>query len=193
MYKKIIFNNYLITIFLVFFINSCGIYKPVDSRKVPVNAKERAAKNVEEGRAVKFNMKRGSGNFSFATSNPLWRASLDILDFTPLSNVDYGGGIIITDWFTEEDNNNNSIKISVRFLSNEIRADGLDVILYKKSCKITTDCKIDKVETSLGNEIKIAILKKAAILQTNDTAKARAEYRKKYGKKKWERDGRDDN
>ncbi len=32
----------------------------------------------------------------------LWRASLEILDFIPLTTVDYSGGIIITDWYNDK-------------------------------------------------------------------------------------------
>ena len=195
MYKKIISNVYLLIIFsiLSLCINSCGLYKKTDSRKVPVNAKERAMKNVEEGKGVRFNTKNKSGDFVFATSNALWRASLDILDFTPLSNVDYSGGIIITDWFSEEANQLNSIKITVRFLSNEIRADGLEIILHKKSCKVTNNCQVEKIDTNLNDDIKVAILRKAALLQQGDNKKSVEEYRKKYGKRKIQRDGKKGN
>ena len=195
MYKKITSNVYLLIIFsiLSLCINSCGLYKKTDSRKVPVNAKERAMKNVEEGKGIRFNNKNKSGDFVFATSNALWRASLDILDFTPLSNVDYSGGIIITDWFSEEENQLNSIKITVRFLSNEIRADGLEIILHKKSCKVNNNCQIEKIDTGLSNDIKVAILRKAALLQDGDNKKNVEEYRKKYGKRKIQRDGKKGN
>ena len=195
MYKKIISNFYLLIFFLTLSlcINSCGLYKKTDSRKVPVNAKERAMKNVEEGKGVRFNTKNKSGAFVFATSNALWRASLDILDFTPLTNVDYSGGIIITDWFSEEANQLNSIKITVRFLSNEIRADGLEIILHKKSCKVTNNCQVEKIDTDLNNDIKVAILRKAVLLQQGDNKKSVEEYRKKYGKRKIQRDGKKGN
>ena len=100
----------------------------------------------------------------------MWRASLDLLDFTPLSNVDYSGGVIITDWFSEN-NDQDPLKITIRFLSNEIRADGIKVIIHKKVCKKNDDCKITKVETTLGQEIKLAILKKAAMIKENELIK----------------------
>ena len=112
--------------------------------------------------------KKGSGNFQFASSNLMWRASLDLLDFTPLSNVDYSGGIIITDWFSES-SDQDPIKITVRFLSNEIRADGLKIIIHKKICKKINDCKIVKIDSTLGQEIKLAILKKAANMKKIET------------------------
>ena len=93
------------SIFIILFVYSCGIYRPVDARKVPASAKERVKQNIEKGegfRAKNLLNKKSGGNFDFATSNELWRATLDVLDFAPLSNVDYSGGLIITDWFNEK-------------------------------------------------------------------------------------------
>ena len=97
----------------------------------------------------------------------MWRATIDVLDFAPLINADYGGGIVITDWYSEEGSQNQAIKISVQFLSNEIRADGLSVKVYKKNCINDQNCKISKIESSINQEIKLAILKKAALIKKN--------------------------
>ena len=158
---------------------SCGPFKPkkVDLRKIPGDPKDKRLKNIKEGRgftamgAIK-NRGKGSGSFDFATSNEMWRASLELLDFTPLHNVDYSGGIIITDWFSERDDQD-PIKITIRFLSNEIRADGIIVTIHKKICKEKQfdNCKIIKIESTLSQEIKLAILKKAAIIYQNEVIK----------------------
>ena len=112
---------------------------------------------------------KGSGNFQFASSNEMWRASLELLEFTPLSNVDYSGGIIISDWFSEN-SDQNSVKITIRFLSNEIRADWVKVIIYKKICKKEEkdNCKVIKDDTTLAQEVKLAILKKAANIKESE-------------------------
>jgi hypothetical protein len=102
------------------------------------------------------------GDFSFASSNEMWRASLDILNFMPLTSADYGGGLIITDWYSEQDNSRDSIKISVRFLSNEIRADGLEIVVFSKKCDANINCKVIKNNSEIESELKIAILKRAA-------------------------------
>ena len=168
--KKIFF-----LIFLSILITGCSgnFFKKVDTRKVPVNVTDRQEKNIQEGRGFRLmnavQNKNNSGTFEFATANEMWRASLDLLDFAPLSNVDYSGGIIITDWFSQNNSNDESIKITIRFLSNEIRADGLDVIIYKKLCKNDINCETKKIESNLSQEIKLAILKKAAELKTNET------------------------
>ena len=67
----------------------------------------------------------------------MWRASLETLDFLPLTTVDYSGGMIITDWYSDDTNNLKSIKITVRFLSNEIRTDSLKIIVHQKNCSNT--------------------------------------------------------
>ena len=167
--------NYLIKISIktmlmltVFLIAGCGDafkYKKTNSKTTPVNVEERVAKNIEQGRGFRLgDLGKNSNTYDFASSNELWRASLTILDFMPLINADYSGGIIITDWYQEE-NNNSSVKITIRFLSNEIRADGINVIIYKKNCAAYENCKVQKVESALPGEIKLAILKKATALQ----------------------------
>ena len=162
-------NSTVIFFIILLFLSGCGIYKPVDTRKVPVNANERTKRNIQQGKGFTlFDSERskGSGNFEFASSNPMWRASIKLLDFTPFSNVDYAGGIIITDWFSNDDaNSNESRKITVKFLSNEVRADGLNVIIYKKICKSNNNCAVSKIDSDLASEIKLAILKEAAILK----------------------------
>ena len=163
----------IICLFLNF--ASCGIYKKVDARKVDPNAKKRAEKNIQEGKGFRLldgarDLNRG-GVFEFASSNPMWRASIKLLEFTPLSNVDYSGGIIITDWFYDDDDEDSSVKITVKFLSNEIRADGIDVIVYQKICNELNKCKVSRVESGLEKEIKLAILKQAAILEQNERVK----------------------
>ena len=148
-----------------FLIQSCGIYKPVDARKVDPNVNKRVEKYIQEGRGFKIlgGKKRGGGSFEFASSNEMWRASINLLDFTPFSNVDYSGGIIITDWFSDENSDGKEfLKITVRFLSNEIRSDGIKVLIHKKTCLNTNNCNVSKVESTLANEIKLEILKEAA-------------------------------
>ena len=124
-------------IILLGFQNSCGIWDPADARKVPPGADERVKKNLEEGKGITLmggvSGRGGKTTYQFASSNPMWRATLEILDFLPLANVDYSGGIITTDWYNEGTAVDESIKITVRFLTNEIRSDGLKIIIHKKN------------------------------------------------------------
>ena len=162
-----------ISIIFLFLLNSCGGFKKVDS-DVPQNAQERARKNVQEGRGVSIGGMLGGRkgtNYEFSSSNPMWRSSLEILDFLPLTTVDYSGGIIITDLYSDN-NNNDSIKISVRFLSNEIRADNLKIIVHKKVCDKGLNCRVNLVKNStISSELLSAILKKAAVFEKENKNK----------------------
>jgi len=158
-------------------LTSCGIYKRADVKDVPVNVEERVRKNIQEGRGIRFGKGTSQGGvFDFASSNELWRASIDILDFVPFTNASYSGGIIITDWFSGKskvENVKRHLKITVRFLTNEIRADALDVTIYERLCNLSSinDCDTTKISSNLENEIKLAILKKAAILEKENLKK----------------------
>ena len=166
---------FLLGIVFLGFMSSCGIWDPADARKISPNADERVKQNLEEGKGFSLmgNRNKGSGEFQFASSNPMWRATVDILDFLPLSNVDYSGGIIITDWYNEGTSPNESIKITVRFLTNEVRADGIKVIIHKKKCGLQQTCAVTKISSALENEIKVAILKKAVLFAKQDTLRNR--------------------
>ena len=173
----------LILFSLFFLLTSCGVYKPSDARSVSPNVDERVKQSIQEGRGFRLGkgMGKGGTNFEFASSNELWRASLEVLDFLPLSNVDYSGGIIITEWYNEGTSNDEAIKITVRFLSNEVRADGLSVIIHKRVCNKFQQCTTAKIESSLEEEVKLAILKTATLLEKGKYEKNRKEYIKKYG------------
>jgi len=149
-------------------LNSCaGKFPGGDARKFPDDPKKRIAKNLEEGRGFNITekLKKSSGVFEFASSNELWRASLDIIDFMPLASVNYSGGIIITDWYSTDQSSNESIKISIRFLSNEVRADALDIKVFNKKCLTQLNCVISEKAGNLIPELKEKILKTAAIYE----------------------------
>ena len=156
---------------LIFSLNSCGplAYKKVDARKVPWDPEERVKKNIEEGRSFKlFDSEKGIGGtttYEFASSNELWRATLDTIDFMPLTTANYSGGIIVTDWYSDNQNLNENIKITVRFLTNEIRSDALDLKIFYRNCDSSNKCKIIEKEGNLSKELKKEILKKAVIYQ----------------------------
>tara|TARA_Y100001970_G_C14011818_1_gene738849 strand:- start:161 stop:754 length:594 start_codon:yes stop_codon:yes gene_type:complete len=155
----------VLIVLLSILIYSCGPlkYKPVDARKVSPNVNERVAKNIEEGRGFRImGGKKKGGTFDFASSNYLWRATLDTIDFMPLVSANYSGGIVITDWYSENNNQGESIKISVRFLSNDIRADAIDVKVFLKQCDQNLNCVVSENKGKLTNELMASILKKAA-------------------------------
>ena len=147
-----------------------------DARKFPADPKLRVQKNLEEGRGFRLNdaFKSASkgGVFEFASSNELWRASLDVIDFMPLASVNYSGGIIITDWYSNEQSQNESIKITIRFLTNEIRSDALNIKVFTRKCKDSLiNCKYIESNKSLVAELKKEILKRAAKFQIENKEK----------------------
>jgi len=156
---------------LIISLSSCGplAYKKVDARKVEWDPDKRVAKNLEEGRGFKiFDSKKGFGGtttYEFASSNELWRATLDTIDFMPLTTANYSGGIIVTDWYSDNQNLNENIKITVRFLTNEIRSDALDLKIFYRNCNSSNECKIIEKEGNLSKELKKEILKKAITYQ----------------------------
>ena len=149
-------------------LNSCGIWNPPDARKVPPNVNERVKKNLETGKGITLKGLmggKGGTSYQFASSNSMWRATLDILDFLPLANVDYSGGIITTDWYNEGTASDESIKITIRFLTNEIRSDGIRIIVHKKRCNVQQNCTVKKISSKLEHELRVAILKKATLFE----------------------------
>ena len=159
---------------------SCESLPGGDARKNPPDPDLRVKKNLEEGRGFRlqnaFKNNKG-GDFLFASSNELWRASLDIIDFMPLSSVNYSGGIIITDWYSDGKSLNESVKISIRFLSNEVRADALDIKIFYKKCNQMASCEVTQKKGDLLVELKREILSKATIYKKEKKDKNFKEYK----------------
>ena len=158
----------LLTILLA--LTACGGYEKVDQRTRPDGAQAKARKNIEEGRGASIgNLTRGIGKgttYEFSSSNPMWRASLETLDFLPLTTVDYSGGVIITDWYSDNNSSKESIKISLRFLSNDIRSESLKVIVHQKICSANLNCRVVLLSnTKIKEELHTTILRKAALLE----------------------------
>ena len=160
-------SKLILTLFLCLsLLNSCGGKLPgADARKFPADPAKRVQQNLKEGKGFRLNdiTKNNGGTFEFASSNELWRASLDTIDFMPLVSANYSGGIIITDWYSQDQNE--AIKITLRFLSNEIRSDAIDIKIFLKKCQIEENCKISESEGNLKKELKKQILKKAALYE----------------------------
>ena len=159
----------LLLLQLIISVNSCGplAYKKVDARKISSDPDERVAANLKDGKGLKlFDSEKKLGTtYEFASSNELWRATLDIIDFMPLTTANYSGGIIVTDWYSDNQNLNENIKITVRFLTNEIRSDALDLKIFYRNCDSLNKCKIIEKKGNLSKELKKEILKKAVIYQ----------------------------
>ena len=164
--------------FLVLLIlSSCGGFKlpkSGDARKTPVSGKERARKNIEEGRGISIGGAFGNKKttYQFSTSNPMWQATFDVIDFMPLVTVDYAGGMIISDWYADANTTNDSLKFTIRFLSNEVRPDSLKIIIHKKTCKIQfNNCIVQKIASKLEDTIRSQIISKAVVLEAANKKK----------------------
>ena len=168
-----IFKIFLNLLILLILTVSCA-YEKVDQRQRPDGAKAKARKNIEEGRGACIGniLKRRGGDFEFSSANPMWRATLDTLDFLPLTTVDYSGGVVITDWYSDGADRENSIKITIRFLSNEIRSDSLKITVHKKVCNTNNACSVLLLEKSkIKQELNSTILRKAALIKKADQTK----------------------
>jgi len=153
----------IFSFFIVLILSNCSSLPGGDARKNPPDPKERVKKNIEEGKGFRLMdaTKKGATNFEFASSNELWRASLDTVDFMPLTTANYSGGIIVTDWYSDNKNSKESIKINIRFLTNEIRSDAIDIKIFNKICDETNQCYVNEGNDNLIFELKKQILEKA--------------------------------
>ena len=175
---KLFITNLAKFIILLLLLNSCNGIKGADARKIPPQVKDRQLKNIEEGRGFSFGKTFGNkaGEFDFASSNELWRASLDTLEFMPLALANYSGGIIVTDWYSDGSSENESVKISIRFLSNDIRSDALSVKVFYKKCSVQNSCQILDRSGDLSAELSKQILTKASIYKKENKSKKKKKY-----------------
>ena len=175
MISKLFKFNFLLILLISIIISGCGGKFGADARKVSPNPKERVKKNLEEGKGFRLNdlgNKKSGTTYEFASSNELWRASLDVIDFMPLTTANYNGGIIVTDWYSENQNPNESVKITIRFLTNEVRSDALDIKIFNRKCLDNLlNCKFTQTDGILVTELKKEILKKAALYKENKDKK----------------------
>ena len=159
---------------------ACEALKPkkVSAKDFPPDPRQRVKKNIEEGKGFRLmdDFKKSGTSYEFASSNPLWRATLDTLDFMPLVSANYSGGIVVTDWYSENNSPNESVKISVRFLTNEIRSDALDINVFLKKCSENlTNCSISQNNNDIVSDLNFNILKRATKYQKEMLTKRRKE------------------
>ena len=170
-------KNFILLCIFISLLSCNGFIKKVDQRSRPDSPEERRRQAVDEGRGVGLGAltnRRKNTNYEFSTSNPMWRASLDTLEFLPLTTVDYSGGTIITDWYSEETaSGQEGLKITIRFMSNEIRADSLKIIVHKKVCDRSINCKTNLLsnQSKIISELRSSILRKAALFEKESKTK----------------------
>ena len=168
---------YTLLIFVLLIISGCSkTADPVtgETKTFEPNPEKRAKEYAEKGGGIfgdLNNKKAGANIYEFASSNVLWRATLKSLDFLPIINADYSGGIVIYDWYSEELDSKEQIKVSVRFLNNEVRSDSIDVIVYKRTCESLDKCKTIKLKNSFPSELKDNILSVARSMKIEEAKK----------------------
>jgi len=168
------FKNRFILFFLLVFLGHCAKIDPVTGEKVLIETdtrkKSREFVDKQGGLFGEFGKSNSGTNFEFSTSNVLWRATLKSLDFLPLVNADYSGGILIYDWYSNK-NDKESIKISVRFLSNELKSSSVVIAGHKKICDNAGKCFTEKLDNKFTDEIKESVISTARLLKIEDSKK----------------------
>jgi hypothetical protein len=172
------YKNYLIIFLIFFFISNCTKTDSITGEKVLIepNPEKKAREFSDKGGGIfgdinKIGKSSGGGSFEFASSNVLWRATLKSLDFLPLLNADYTGGIIIYDWYSQTNNPKEQIKISVQFLNSELRSDSIKITAHKKICETTERCSNSTLDQNFANSIKDSIITSARILKIEEAKK----------------------
>ena len=159
-----------IFLILFYFISNCSQkVDPVTGKVETINpnAFERARESADKNPINILGGNKSSGTFEFSRSNPLWRATLKTLDFIPLASVDYSGGLLVTDWYSEK-TSNEEIKVSVRFLSNELKSDSISIISHKRICDSKGKCSTSLMDTKFNSELKEAIINSARVIALDD-------------------------
>jgi hypothetical protein len=156
-------------------LSNCSKTDPITNEKkvMEIDPVKRAKENAASGGGIfgDIGKQKSSTNFEFASSNVLWRATLKSLDFLPLINADYSGGIIIYDWYSQTNNPKEQIKISVQFLNNELRSDSIKITAHKKICETTERCSNSTLDQNFANSIKESIITSARTLKIEEAKK----------------------
>ena len=166
--------KYISLLAFLVILSNCSKVDPVTNEKVmEIDPIKRARDNAASGGGLfgDIGKQKSSTNFEFASSNVLWRATLKSLDFLPLMNADYSGGIIIYDWYSQANNPKEQIKISVQFLNNELRSDSIKITAHKKICDNADRCSNSTTDQNFANSIKENIIASARMLKIEEAKK----------------------
>ena len=173
-FKKIL----IISVFFSSILLGCSKIDPTTGEKVliEVDPDKKAREFRDKGGGIfgdinKIGKSSSGGSFEFASSNVLWRATLKSLDFLPLLNADYSGGIIVYDWYSQTNNPKEQIKISVQFLNNELRSDSIKITAHKKICETIERCSNSTLDQNFANSIKESIITSARTLKIEEAKK----------------------
>ena len=165
--------KYLSILALILILLGCSKEGTVEERQYEPDLKKRQEQARDKAGGIFGTLDRGkqSNTFEFSTSNVLWRATLKSLDFLPLLNADYSGGIIVYDWYSQANNPKEQIKISIQFLNNELRSDSVKIIAHKKICETSDRCSNSTMDQNFANSIKENIIASARALKIEEAKK----------------------
>jgi hypothetical protein len=108
---------------------------------------------------------RTGGPAQIGVNGYLWRASLDTLKFMPLASADPYGGVIITDWYSNPETPNERFKATVYILDTRLRADGLNVTVFKQVSDGAGGWVDQQASAQTETDIENAILTRARLLR----------------------------
>jgi hypothetical protein len=176
MILKIQYSKILGFFLMIAFLMNCAKVDPVTGEKILVepDTRKKAREFADKEGGIFGDLGRSgnkSATFEFGTSNVLWRATLKSLDFLPLLNADYSGGIIIYDWYSQNNNPREQIKISVQFLNNELRSDSVKITAHKKICDSSDRCSNSSLDQNFANSVKENIIASARALKIEEAKK----------------------
>ena len=165
--------KYFSILALILILLGCSKEGTVEERQYEPDLKKRQEQARDKAGGIFGTLDRGkqSNTFEFSTSNVLWRATLKSLDFLPLLNADYSGGIIVYDWYSQANNPKEQIKISIQFLNNELRSDSVKVTAHKKICDTMDRCSNSTLDQNFANLIKDSIIASARTLKIEEAKK----------------------
>ena len=96
----------------------------------------------------------------------LWRATLDTLNFLPLSSADPIGGVVISDWYATPEMPDEHLKVTVYILDRRLRADAVRVSVFRQVRMETgwidaqinpdTSIRLENVILSRARELRLA-------------------------------------
>jgi hypothetical protein len=155
---------------------SCAKIDPVTGEKIiiepdPVKKARDAAARSGGLLGDIGGQKNSNQTVNFGNSNVLWRATLKSLDFLPLISSDYSGGILIYDWYSENNNSKEQIKISIQFLSNELRSDSIKITAHKRICENIDKCSNLIIDQKFADTVKENIITVARSLKIEEAKK----------------------
>lgn len=170
------FNIFFKFLLILLLFSACSKTDPVtgENKYIEPDLKKRLEQARDKDGGIFGNIGRRSNDQSavdFKSSNVLWRATLKSLEFLPLMNADYSGGVIIYDWYSNPSKPLEQIKISVQFLNNELRSDSIKIIAHKKICENINKCSNLEIDQQFASSVKESIINSARLLKIEEAKK----------------------